>query len=86
MEKADKDRYDKRKEIFIKMLRDELGDNIEINEVRPVLSISDDWEINVKRTGKRKGHNIILSSELMTDENNDYLRKFKLHIAKLKKM
>jgi len=83
--KTDRNRYDERKEIFLKMLKSELGDETVIREVRPVLSTSDDWEIYIKKAGESKGRNIILSSELMTDENNDCLRKFKSQTAELKR-
>jgi len=84
--KTDLERYKERQEIFIEMLKEELGSDVNINKVRPIFSISDDWEIKIIKAGERKSHNIILSSELMTDENNDHIRKFKLQIWKLKRM
>jgi hypothetical protein len=84
---ADKDiqTYQGRQEEFCKMLKDTLGSDIVINEVRKIHSSSDDWELQIGKTGKREIINRILPAELMTDDANGYERVFEYYIYEIKK-
>lgn len=77
--------YLDRQEVFRKMLKDALGSDIVINEVRKIHSSSDDWELQFGKTGKREIINRIFPSELMTDDANGYERVFEYYIYEIKK-